>query len=58
MTVYSIPCAAANHNRFNPSQSSTFTNIGQTYTLSYGFGSLSVVLGSDIMTVSDIFVDS
>ncbi|MBW00375.1 Gastricsin, partial [Eschrichtius robustus] len=39
-----------NHNKFNPSQSSTFRNNGQTYTLSYDFGSLVVVLVFDTMT--------
>lgn len=42
-----------NHNRFNSSQSSTFSDIGETYTLAYGFGDVSVVLGYDTVTVSD-----
>lgn len=46
--------STANHHRFNPSLSSTFRNNGQTYTLSYGSGSLSVVLGYDTVTVSDV----
>ncbi|KAM8780273.1 LOW QUALITY PROTEIN: pepsin B-like [Rhynchonycteris naso] len=46
-----------NHNRFNPSLSSTFRNNGQTYTLSYGSGSLSVVLG-DTVTVQNIVVNN
>lgn len=58
MTVYSIPCAAADHNRFNPSQSSTFRNNGQTYTLYYGSGSLTVFLGYDTVTVSDVLLAS
>lgn len=44
----------ADHHRFNPSLSSPFRNNGQTYTLSYRSGSLSVVLGYDTMTVSDV----
>ncbi|XP_019586132.2 pepsin B [Rhinolophus sinicus] len=50
--------ACANHNRFNPSLSSTFRNNGQTYTLSYGSGSLSVVLGYDTVTVQNIVVNN
>uniref|UniRef100_F7FJM0 Pepsin B n=1 Tax=Monodelphis domestica TaxID=13616 RepID=F7FJM0_MONDO len=50
--------AHANHNRFSPSQSSTFTNGGQTYTLSYGSGSLTVVLGYDTVTVQNIVVSN
>ncbi|KAI5938575.1 pepsin B-like [Manis javanica] len=57
-STYCQSQACSDHNRFNPSQSSTFTNIGQTYTLSYGFGSLSVVLGSDIMTVQNIVIQN
>lgn len=41
-----------NHAKFNPSDSSTFTSNGQTYTLSYGSGELTVVLGYDTLTVS------
>ncbi|KAB0396253.1 hypothetical protein E2I00_019725, partial [Balaenoptera physalus] len=47
-----------NHNKFNPSQSSTFRNNGQTYTLSYDFGSLVVVLVFDTMTVQNIVTDN
>ena len=39
---------------FSPSKSSTFSVNGQTYTLSYGSGSLSVVLEFDTVTVSDV----
>lgn len=44
---------AENHGRFNSSLSSTFSAIDETYTLRYGFGDVSVVLGYDIVTVSD-----
>ena len=52
--VFHLPIAT--HNRFNPSQSSTFSLNGLTYTLSYGSGSLSMVLGYDTVTVSDILI--
>uniref|UniRef100_A0A2K6KE49 Peptidase A1 domain-containing protein n=1 Tax=Rhinopithecus bieti TaxID=61621 RepID=A0A2K6KE49_RHIBE len=41
-SIYCQSQACSDHNRFNPSLSSTFRNNGQTYTLSYGSGSLSV----------------
>uniref|UniRef100_A0A8B9S0P1 Peptidase A1 domain-containing protein n=1 Tax=Accipiter nisus TaxID=211598 RepID=A0A8B9S0P1_9AVES len=52
-STYCQAPACVNHNRFNSSQSSTFSDIGETYTLAYGFGDVSVVLGYDTVTVSD-----
>ncbi|XP_066208907.1 pepsin B-like [Saccopteryx leptura] len=57
-STYCQSPACANHNRFNPSLSSTFRNNGQTYTLSYGSGSLSVVLGYDTVTVQNVVVNN
>ncbi|XP_008145377.2 pepsin B [Eptesicus fuscus] len=57
-STYCQSQACSNHNRFNPSLSSTFRNNGQTYTLSYGSGSLSVVLGYDTVTVQNIVVNN
>ncbi|XP_074019393.1 pepsin B-like isoform X2 [Numenius arquata] len=48
--------ACGNHARFNPSLSSTFSGIGVTCTLSYGFGDLSVVLGYDTVTIQNIVI--
>uniref|UniRef100_A0A663F181 Gastricsin-like n=1 Tax=Aquila chrysaetos chrysaetos TaxID=223781 RepID=A0A663F181_AQUCH len=53
-STYCQDPACVNHNRFNSSQSSTFSDIGVTYTLRYGFGDVSVVLGYD--TVTNIIV--
>ncbi|NXQ86843.1 PEPC protein, partial [Nyctibius grandis] len=50
--------ACENHSRFNPSQSSTFSGIDATYTLSYGFGDVSVELGYDTVTIQNIVVSS
>lgn len=55
-TNLSFCLSTADHRRFNPDQSSTFRINGQTYTLSYGSGSLSVVLGYDTVTVSDVLI--
>ncbi|KAM9217289.1 gastricsin [Leptosomus discolor] len=48
--------ACQNHATFNPSESSTFVSNGQTYTLSYGSGSLTVVLGYDTLSIQTISV--
>ncbi|NXF32490.1 PEPC protein, partial [Nyctibius bracteatus] len=50
--------ACENHSRFNPSQSSTFSGINATYTLTYGFGDVSVALGYDTVTIQNIVVSS
>ncbi|NWZ53244.1 PEPC protein, partial [Haliaeetus albicilla] len=55
-STYCQAPACVNHNRFNSSQSSTFSDIGVTYTLRYGFGDVSVVLGYDTVTIQNIIV--
>uniref|UniRef100_A0A8C3VLM7 Peptidase A1 domain-containing protein n=1 Tax=Catagonus wagneri TaxID=51154 RepID=A0A8C3VLM7_9CETA len=58
-STYCQTQACSDHNRFNPNQSFTFRLNGQTYTLSYGSGSLSVVvLGYDTVTVQNIVIDN
>uniref|UniRef100_A0A8B9FJJ2 Peptidase A1 domain-containing protein n=1 Tax=Amazona collaria TaxID=241587 RepID=A0A8B9FJJ2_9PSIT len=56
-STYCQTPACVDHARFNSSLSATFRGIGETYTLSYGFGDLSVVLGYDTVTVSDCHVN-
>ncbi|NXI75231.1 PEPC protein, partial [Rhipidura dahli] len=46
--------ACGDHARFNQSLSSTFVGIGESYTLSYGFGDVAVVLGCDTVTIQSI----
>uniref|UniRef100_A0A8C5SFD4 Peptidase A1 domain-containing protein n=1 Tax=Laticauda laticaudata TaxID=8630 RepID=A0A8C5SFD4_LATLA len=48
----SQPCH--NHPLFNPSQSSTYSSKGQTFSMQYGSGSLTGVFGYDTVTVSSI----
>uniref|UniRef100_A0A803THJ5 Peptidase A1 domain-containing protein n=1 Tax=Anolis carolinensis TaxID=28377 RepID=A0A803THJ5_ANOCA len=55
-SVYCNTAACGNHNRFNPSASSTYTNNGQTFSLYYGSGSLTVMLGYDTVQVQNIVV--
>ncbi|XP_052670935.1 pepsin B-like isoform X2 [Harpia harpyja] len=55
-SIYCQTPACSNHAKFNPSESSTFISNGQSYTLSYGSGSLTVVLGYDTLTLQSIVV--
>ncbi|KFP15455.1 Gastricsin, partial [Egretta garzetta] len=55
-STYCQTPACAKHNRFDPSLSSSFSGISVNYTLSYGFGDLSVTLGYDTVTIQNIFV--
>ncbi|XP_010140330.1 PREDICTED: gastricsin-like [Buceros rhinoceros silvestris] len=55
-STYCQTAACYNHAKFNPSDSSTFTSNGQTYTLSYGSGELTVIMGYDTLTVQSITV--
>ncbi|NXX13770.1 PEPC protein, partial [Podargus strigoides] len=48
--------ACSNHAVFNASLSSTFSGTEVTYTLAYGFGDLSVVLGYDTVTIQNIII--
>ncbi|NXR42783.1 PEPC protein, partial [Zosterops hypoxanthus] len=53
-STYCQSPACEDHARFNHSLSSTFLGIDATYTLSYGFGDVSVVLGCDTVTIQNI----
>ncbi|XP_032865396.1 pepsin B-like [Tyto alba] len=55
-SIYCQTPACLNHTMFEPSESSTFTSNGQSYTLSYGSGTLTVVLGYDTLTIQSIVV--
>lgn len=48
----SQPCN--NHPLFNPSQSSTYSSNGQTFSIQYGSGSLTGVFGYDTVTIQGI----
>ncbi|NXK96824.1 PEPC protein, partial [Formicarius rufipectus] len=57
--VPSIDCnspACFNHAKFKPSESETFIPNGQSFNLSYGSGSVSVVLGYDTLKIQNITV--
>ncbi|XP_074833369.1 gastricsin [Carettochelys insculpta] len=48
--------ACSNHAKFSPSQSSTYSTNGQTFSLQYGSGSLSGFFGYDTVTLQNIVV--
>uniref|UniRef100_A0A8C5TNV9 Peptidase A1 domain-containing protein n=1 Tax=Malurus cyaneus samueli TaxID=2593467 RepID=A0A8C5TNV9_9PASS len=57
--VPSVDCkspACFNHAKFKANDSATFTPGGQSYTVSYGSGAVTIVLGSDTLRVSSITV--
>ncbi|KAM4816370.1 gastricsin-like [Urocitellus parryii] len=55
-SVYCQSQACTTHPRFNPSESSTFSTNGQTFSLQYGSGSLTGFFGYDTLTVQSIQV--
>ncbi|XP_051494704.1 pepsin B-like isoform X2 [Apus apus] len=55
-STYCQTPACEDHARFNSSLSSTFSGTDVTYTLSYGFGDLSVALGYDTVTIQNIII--
>ncbi|NXN08451.1 PEPC protein, partial [Indicator maculatus] len=55
-STYCQTAACFNHAKFNPSSSSSFSSSGQSYTLSYGSGSLTVLVGYDTLRIQSITV--
>ncbi|XP_039392751.1 gastricsin-like [Mauremys reevesii] len=55
-STYCQSQACSNHARFNPSQSSTYSSNGQTFSLQYGSGSLTGFFGYDTMKLQNIAV--
>ncbi|KAM4796926.1 gastricsin-like [Rhinophrynus dorsalis] len=55
-SVYCQSEACSNHNLFNPSQSSTYSTNNQQFTMGYGFGSVSGVLGYDTVSVQGLSI--
>ncbi|NXL69812.1 PEPC protein, partial [Leptocoma aspasia] len=48
--------ACFNHAKFEPSDSATFAPSGQCYSVSYGSGSVTIVLGSDTLRIQSVTV--
>ncbi|NXR53192.1 PEPA protein, partial [Hippolais icterina] len=55
-SVFCSSPACRNHNRFNPSESSTFLSTNDTLFIAYGTGSMTGVLGYDTVNVAGINV--
>ncbi|KAJ8003095.1 hypothetical protein DPEC_G00165810 [Dallia pectoralis] len=55
-SIYCNTQACNAHTKFNPQQSSTFQNNGQTFYLPYGAGSLSGEFGYDTVNVAGIVI--
>nr|BAU16177.1 cathepsin E [Cynops pyrrhogaster] len=55
-SVYCVSKACEQHSRFQPSQSSTYSAEGRSFSLQYGTGSLTGVIGVDQVTVQGISV--
>ncbi|CAB1311831.1 unnamed protein product [Coregonus sp. 'balchen'] len=53
-SIYCSSQACANHNRFNPSLSSTFRNAGKSLSIQYGTGSMTGFEGFDTVVVGGI----
>uniref|UniRef100_A0A8C0FCX1 cathepsin E n=1 Tax=Bubo bubo TaxID=30461 RepID=A0A8C0FCX1_BUBBB len=51
-SAYCVSKACAEHTKFQPSQSSTYQAIGTPFSIQYGTGSLTGVIGSDQVVVS------
>ncbi|XP_068050516.1 pepsin A-like [Anomalospiza imberbis] len=55
-SVFCSSPACRNHHRFNPAESSTFLSTNDTLFIAYGTGSMTGVLGYDIVNVAGINV--
>ncbi|XP_053923939.1 pepsin A-like [Cuculus canorus] len=55
-SVYCSSQACSNHNRFNPSASSTYVGTSETVEIAYGTGSMTGILGYDTVGVAGINV--
>ncbi|NXQ39620.1 CATE protein, partial [Catharus fuscescens] len=57
-SVYCVSKACAAHSRFQPTQSSTYQVIGTPFSIRYGTGSLTGIIGSDQVTVEGLTVSN
>uniref|UniRef100_A0A6J0U1J3 cathepsin E n=1 Tax=Pogona vitticeps TaxID=103695 RepID=A0A6J0U1J3_9SAUR len=55
-SVYCASKACAAHSRFHPSQSSTYTEVGTAFSIQYGTGSLTGIIGMDQVTVEGLTI--
>ncbi|NXG24808.1 CATE protein, partial [Grallaria varia] len=57
-SVYCVSKACAGHAKFQPTQSSTYQVVGTPFSIQYGTGSLTGVIGSDQVVVEGITVNN
>ncbi|XP_010011005.1 PREDICTED: cathepsin E, partial [Nestor notabilis] len=57
-SVYCVSKACAEHAKFHPSQSSTYQVVGTPFSIQYGTGSLTGVIGSDQVVVEGLTVSN
>ncbi|XP_009075789.1 PREDICTED: cathepsin E [Acanthisitta chloris] len=57
-SVYCVSKACAGHAKFQPAQSSTYQPIGTPFSIQYGTGSLTGVIGSDQVVIEGITVSN
>ncbi|NWR54144.1 CATE protein, partial [Bucorvus abyssinicus] len=57
-SVYCVSKACIHHARFHPSQSSTYQAIGTPFSIQYGTGSLTGVIGADQVVVEGLTVSN
>ncbi|XP_051494991.1 LOW QUALITY PROTEIN: cathepsin E [Apus apus] len=57
-SVYCISKACAVHAKFHPSQSSTYQMVGTPFSIQYGTGSLTGVIGSDRVAIQGLTVNN
>ncbi|KAJ1176600.1 hypothetical protein NDU88_001872 [Pleurodeles waltl] len=55
-STYCSSTACTNHAAFNPSQSSTYTSNNQQFSIQYGTGSLTGILGYDTVSIQGIAI--
>nr|XP_011745175.1 cathepsin E [Macaca nemestrina] len=55
-SVYCTSPACKTHTRFQPSRSSTYSQPGQSFSIQYGTGSLSGIIGADQVSVEGLTV--
>ncbi|KAG8132061.1 hypothetical protein E2320_009937, partial [Naja naja] len=55
-SIYCVSKACVEHSRFHPSQSSTYTEVGTPFSIHYGTGSLTGIIGIDQVTVEGLTI--
>ncbi|KAL7985336.1 hypothetical protein Chor_003906 [Crotalus horridus] len=55
-SVYCVSKACVEHSRFQPSKSSTYTEVGTPFSIHYGTGSLTGIIGMDQVTVEGLTI--